>query len=186
MEGWNHAGHKTACQRVNNTRWTPQGFSCVMPYFVNGLWMDCKRIVNGYEWICIRLYHSIPLQTLSETQLTKKFIINFKNFQGNETKSQSHQVRRTAAKQIGYVSVSYRFRIDLVSIPYRSRIVLLSFSYRSRFRKRKQYGNDTETIEEAREKQGRMLPTQNIFNFLKLYNYGKTQWYLNQTSGISR
>ena len=117
--------------------------------------MDCKRIVNGYEWICIRLYHSIPLQTLSETQLTKKFIINFKNFQGNETKSQSHQVRRTAAKQIGYVSVSYRFRIDLVSIPYRSRIVLLSFSYRSRFRKRKQYGNDTETIEEAREKQGR-------------------------------
>ena len=51
--------------------------------------------------------------------------------------------------------VSYRSRIGLVSIPYRSRIVLLSFSYRSRFRKRKQYGNDTETIEEAREKQGR-------------------------------
>ena len=97
-----------------------------------------------------------------------------------------HQVRRTAAKQIGYVSVSYRFRIDLVSIPYRSRIVLLSFSYRSRFRKRKQYGNDTETIEEAREKQGRMLPTQNIFKFLKLYNYGKTQWYLNQTPGSVR
>ena len=48
-------------------------------------------------------------------------------------------------------SVTYRSRIDLVSIPYRSRIVLLSFSYRSRFRKRKQYGNDTETIEEARE-----------------------------------
>ena len=148
--------------------------------------MDCKRIVNGYEWICIRLRHFVILQTLSATQLTKRFIINFKNFQGNETKSQSHQVRRTTAKQFDYVSVSYRFRIDLVSIPYRSRIVLLSFSYRSRFRKRKQYGNDTETIEEAREKQGRMLPTQNIFKFLKLYNYGKTQWYLNQTPGISR
>ena len=148
--------------------------------------MDCKQIVNGYEWICIRLCHCIPLQTLSATQLTKRIIINFKNFQGNETKSQSHQVRRTAAKQIGYVSVSYRFRIDLVSIPYRSRIVLLSFSYRSRFRKRKQYGNDTETIEEAREKQGRMLPTQNIFKFLKLYNYGKTQWYFNQAPGFSR
>ena len=174
--------------------------------------MDCKWIVNGYEWICIRLRHFVILhktsctrqfestlslrsfalslhrlqQTLSATQLTKRIIINFKNFQGNETKSQSHQVRRTAAKQFDYVSVSYRFRIDLVSIPYRSRIVLLSFSYRSRFRKRKQYGNDTETIEEAREKQGRMLPTQNIFKFLKLYNYGKTQWYLNQTPGISR
>ena len=162
--------------------------------------MDCKRIVNGYEWICIRLRHCIPLhktsctrqfestlslrsfalslhrlqQTLSATQLTKRLIINFKNFQGNETKSQSHQVRRTADKQIGYVSVSYRFRIDLVSIPYRSRIVLLSFSYRSRFQKRKRYGNNTETIEEAREKQGRILPTQNIFKFLNLYNYGKT------------
>ena len=49
------------------------------------------------------------------------------------------------------------------SVTYRSRIVLLSFSYRSRFRKRKQYGNDTETIEEAREEEGRNLPTQNIF-----------------------
>ena len=137
--------------------------------------MDYEWIVNGYEWICIQLCHCIPLQTLSATQLTKRIIINFKNFQGNETKSQSHQVRRTAAKHIGYVSISYRFRIDLVSIPYRSR-----------FRKRKQYGNDTETIEEAREKQGRMLPTQNIFKLLKLYNYGKTQWYLNQTPGSVR
>ena len=41
---------------------------------------------------------------------------------------------------------SYRSRINPVLIPYRSRIVLLSFSYRSRFRKRKQYGNNTETI----------------------------------------
>ena len=83
-------------------------------------------------------------------------------------------------------SITYRSRIVSVSFSYQSRIVLLSFSYRSRFRKRKQYGNDTETIEEAREKQGRMLPTQNIFKFLKLYNYGKTQWHLNQTPGISR
>ena len=83
-------------------------------------------------------------------------------------------------------SITYRVRIVSVSISYQSRIVLVSSSYRSRFRKRKQYGNDTETIEEAREKQGRMLPTQNIFKFLKLYNYGKTQWYLNQTPGISR
>ena len=83
-------------------------------------------------------------------------------------------------------SVTYRSRIVSVSISYQSRIVLVSSSYRSRFRKRKQYGNDTETIEEAREKQGRKLPTQNIFKILKLYNYGKTQWYLNQTPGISR
>ncbi len=83
-------------------------------------------------------------------------------------------------------SITYRSRIVSVSISYQSRIVLVSSSYRSRFRKRKQYGNDTEAIEEAREKQGRMLPTQNIFKFLKLYNYGKTQWYLNQTPGISR
>ena len=83
-------------------------------------------------------------------------------------------------------SVTYRVRIVSVSISYQSRIVLVSSSYRSRFRKRKQYGNDTETIEEAREKQGRMLATQNIFKFLKLYNYGKTQWYLNQTPGFSR
>ena len=83
-------------------------------------------------------------------------------------------------------SVTYRSRINPVSFSYRPPIVLLSFSYRSRFRKRKQYGNDTETIEEAREKQGRMLPTQNIFKFSKLYNYGKTQWYLNQTPGFSR
>ena len=83
-------------------------------------------------------------------------------------------------------SVTYRVRIVSVSISYQSRIVLVSSSYRSRFRKRKQYGNDTETIEEAREKQGRMLPTQNIFKFLKLYNYGKTLWYLNQTPGFSR
>ena len=83
-------------------------------------------------------------------------------------------------------SITYRSRIVSVSISYQSRIVLVSSSYRSRFRKRKQYGNDTETIEEAREKQGRMLPTQNIFKFLKPYNYGKTQWYLNQTPGFSR
>ena len=41
---------------------------------------------------------------------------------------------------------SYRSRINPVLIPYRSRIVPVSFSYRSRFRKRKQYGNNTETI----------------------------------------
>ena len=48
--------------------------------------------------------------------------------------------------RIVLVSVSYQSRIDPVSNPYRSRIVLLSFSYHSRFRKRKQYGNNTETI----------------------------------------
>ena len=128
--------------------------------------MDCKRIVNGYEWICIRLRHCIPLhrlqQTLSATQLTKRFIINFKNFQGNETKSQSHQVRRTAAKQFDYVSVSYRYRIDLVSIPYRSRInpvsfsyrppiVLLSFSLPEAETIRKRYGNNRRSKGETRE-----------------------------------
>ena len=53
------------------------------------------------------------------------------------------------------LSVTYQSRIDSVSIPYRSRIILVSSSYHSRFRKRKQYGNDTETIREAREEQGR-------------------------------
>ena len=88
--------------------------------------------------------------------------------------------------RISLVSISYQSRIVLVSFSYHPRIVLVSSSYHSRFRKRKQYGNDTETIREAREEQGRKLPSQNIFKFLKLYNYGKTQWYLNQTPGISR
>ena len=96
--------------------------------------------------LCTRLQ-----QTLSETQQTKRIIINFKNFQGNETKSQSHQVRRTTAKQIGYVSVSYRFRIDLVSIPYRSRIVLLSFSLPEAETIRKRYGNNRRSKGETRE-----------------------------------
>ena len=113
--------------------------------------MDCKRIVNGYEWICIRLCLYIPLQTMLATQLTKRIIFNFKNFQGNETKSQSHQVRRTAAKQFDYVSVSYRFRIDLVSIPYRSRIVLLSFSLPEAETIRKRYGNNRRSKGETRE-----------------------------------
>ena len=113
--------------------------------------MDCKQIVNGYEWICIRLCLYIPLQTLLATQLTKRIIFNFKNFQGNETKSQSHQVRRTTAKQFDYVSVSYRFRIDLVSIPYRSRIVLLSFSLPEAETIRKRYGNNRRSKGETRE-----------------------------------
>ena len=71
--------------------------------------------------------------------------------------SQSNQLRRTTANTICYVSVSYRFRIDLVSIPYRFRIILLSFSYHSRFRKRKQYGNDTEMILGGREDEARMI-----------------------------
>ena len=60
---------------------------------------------------------------------------------------------------IGYleISFSYRPRIDPVSIPYRSRIILLSFSYRSRFRKRKQYGNDTETIRSRYTLEGRTI-----------------------------
>ena len=135
--------------------------------------MDCKQIANGYEWICIRLRHfvilhktsctrqfestlslrsfALSLQLLSATQLTKRIIINFKNFQGNETKSQSHQVRRTTAKQFDYVSVSYRFRIDLVSIPYRSRIVLLSFSLPEAETIRKRYGNNRRNKGETRE-----------------------------------
>ena len=83
-------------------------------------------------------------------------------------------------------SITYRSRIVSVSISYQSRIVLVSSSYRSPIVLASGSGNNTETIEEAREKQGRMLPTQNIFKFLKLYNYGKTQWYFNQTPGISR
>ena len=110
--------------------------------------MDCKQIVNGYEWICIRLRHFVILhrlqQTLSETQLAKRIIINFKNFQGNETKSQSHQVRRTTAKQIGYVSGTYQTRIVPVSSFVHPSFVLFSSFYRSRFQKRKQYGNNTE------------------------------------------
>ena len=96
--------------------------------------------------LCTRLQ-----QTLSATQLTKRFIINFKNFQGNETKSQSHQVRRTAAKQFDYVSVSYRFRIDPVSFSYRPPIVLLSFSLPEAETIRKRYGNNRRSKGEARE-----------------------------------
>ena len=55
------------------------------------------------------------------------------------------------------LSISYRSRIDSVLIPYQSRIVLLSFSYRSRFRKRKQYGNDTETIRSRYTLEGRTI-----------------------------
>ena len=55
------------------------------------------------------------------------------------------------------VSVSYRSRIIPVLIPYRSRIVLLSSSYHSRFRKRKQYGNDTEMILGGREDEARTI-----------------------------
>ena len=117
--------------------------------------MDYEWIVNGYEWICIRLRHCIPLhrlqQTLSATQLTKRFIINFKNFQGNETKSQSHQVRRTTAKQFDYVSVSYRSRINPVSFSYRPPIVLLSFSLPEAETIRKRYGNNRRSKGETRE-----------------------------------
>ena len=66
-------------------------------------------------------------------------------------KSQSHQVRRTTAKQFDYVSVSYRFRIDLVSIPYRPPIVLLSFSLPEAETIRKRYGNNRRSKGETRE-----------------------------------
>ena len=55
------------------------------------------------------------------------------------------------------VSFSYRSRINPVSFSYRSRIVLLSSSYHSRFRKRKQYGNDTEMILGGREDEARTI-----------------------------
>ena len=60
---------------------------------------------------------------------------------------------------VGYleISFSYRPRIDPVSIPYQSRIVLVSSSYRSRFRKRKQYGNNTETIHSLYTLEGRTI-----------------------------
>ena len=60
---------------------------------------------------------------------------------------------------VGYLEIlfSYRPRIDPVSIPYQSRIVLVSSSYRSRFRKRKQYGNNTETIQSRYTLEGRTV-----------------------------
>ena len=36
-------GTQNGFRRVNNTRRTPQEFSCVMPHFVNGY----ERIMNG-------------------------------------------------------------------------------------------------------------------------------------------
>ena len=70
-------------------------------------------------------------------------------------------------KRLKYLSISsvrsrkrpfsYRSRINPVLIPYRSPIVLLSSSYRSRFRKRKQYGNDTETIRGRYMLEGRTI-----------------------------
>ena len=150
---------------------------------MNGLWMDCKRL-----WMDL---HSVVLYRNFAPSSTD--IITVSNWQGEAVSTsktfkamkQNRSPTKSAERRLNE-SVTYRSRIVSVSISYQSRIVLVSSSYRSRFRKRKQYGNDTETIEEAREKQGRMLPTQNIFKFLKLYNYGKTQWYLNQTPGFSR
>ena len=92
----------------------------------------------------------------------------------------------TYRSRIVSVSISYQSRIVPVSFSYRPPIVLLSFSLPEAETIRKRYGNNRRSKGETREKQGRMLPTQNIFKFLKLYNYGKTQWYLNQTPGISR
>ncbi len=142
-------------------------------------------IVNAYEWICIRLRHRNLCTVFNrhyQQQLTREAVSTSKTFKAMK---QNRSPTKSAERRLNK-SFTYRSRIVSVSISYQSRIVLLSFSYRSRFRKRKQYGNDTETIEEAREKQGRMLPTQNIFKFLKLYNYGKTQWYFNQAPGFSR
>ena len=63
----------------------------------------------------------------------------------------------TYRSRIVSVSISYQSRIDPVSFSYRSRIVLLSSSYHSRFRKRKQYGNDTEMILGGREDEARTI-----------------------------
>ena len=60
------------------------------------------------------------------------------------------------------VSFSYQSRIDPVSFSYRSRIVLLSSSYHSRFRKRKQYGNDTEMILGGREDEARTMGDESV------------------------
>ena len=49
------------------------------------------------------------------------------------------------------VSIPYRFRINPLSFPYQSLIVSVSFSYCSPIGKRKQYGNNTETIRNRTE-----------------------------------
>ena len=65
------------------------------------------------------------------------------------------------------ISVSYHSRIDPVLIPYCSRIVLLSSSYHSRFRKRKQYGNDTEMIPGGREDEARMIGDESVSGYVE-------------------
>ena len=70
---------------------------------------------------------------------------------GNRSISVSYHSR------IDPVLIPYRFRIDPVLFSYRSPIVLLSSSYHSRFRKRKQYGNDTEMILGGREDEARTM-----------------------------
>ena len=72
----------------------------------------------------------------------------------------------------------YSFRIVSVSFPYRFRIVLLLFSYCSPLGKRKQYGNNTETI---RKRYGIERMTNggtrvvNLTIIVNSYENGKTQ-----------
>ena len=100
------------------------------------------------------------------------------------TKSAERRLNKsvTYRSRIVSVSISYQSRIVPVSFSYRPPIVLLSFSLPEAETIRKRYGNNRRSKGETREN----APTQNIFKFLKLYNYGKTQWYLNQTPGFSR
>ena len=159
MEGWSHAGHKTACRRVNNTRRTPQGFSCVMPYVMNGLCMDCKRIVNGYEWICIRLRHFVILHRLQQT-LSPSATDKVKQYQLQKLSKLWNKIAvppspqnggKTIRLRIGLVSFPYRSRINPVSFSYRPPIVLLSFSRPEAETILKRYGSNRRSKGETRE-----------------------------------
>ena len=161
---------------------------------MNGLWMVYEWIVNAYEWICIRLFYIVILHRLQQT-LSPSATDKVKPYQLQKLSKQWNKIAvppspqnggKTIRLRIGLVSFPYRSRINPVSFSYRPPIVLLSFSLPEAETIRKRYGSNRRSKGETREKQGRMLPTQNIFKFLKLYNYGKTQWYLNQTPGFSR
>ena len=145
---------------------------------MNGLWMDCKRIVNGYEWICIRLRHFVILQ-MSSADVIRNAGDKENHYQLQKLSRQWNKIAVPPSPQndgkmnrsrIGYVSNPYRSRIILRSSFVHPFFVVLSFSLPEAETIRKQYGTirkhcgfDTRTIGGAREEEGRNLPTQNIF-----------------------
>ena len=131
---------------------------------MNGLWMVYERIVNAYEWICIRLFYIVILHRLQQT-LSPSPTDKVKQYQLQKLSRQWNKIAvppspqnggKTNRSRISLVSFPYRSRINPVSFSYRPPIVLLSFSLPEAETIRKQYGNNTEPIYLGREDDMRM------------------------------